>query len=144
MTTPTTAALRAIEEALEAGPTPGPWRRDYLHVWSPGESANVASVGRLRFGSTVGYFEPNIGDPDLNQIAVNAAYIAAANPAALSLILADHAALAQDAARWRCARNLLSIEDIEQAAADSFGTFDEAESLKADAAIDAQIAKAKP
>ena len=49
-------------------------------------------------------------------------------------ILADHAALVQDAARWRCARNLLSVEDIEQAAADSFGTFDEAESLKADAA----------
>lgn len=43
----------------------------------------------------------------------------------------------KDAERWRKIRDLLSFEDIERLYADRFGTPDEEESKKTDAAIDA-------
>lgn len=51
-------------------------------------------------------------------------------------------ALRRDAERWRCARDLLSVDDIETAVENMRGfTPDPDESAKADAAIDAAMEK---
>ena len=43
----------------------------------------------------------------------------------------------EDAARYQWLRGLLSFEDIDHLVSESFGTPNEAESLKTDAAVDA-------
>lgn len=55
--------------------------------------------------------------------------------------IAALAAQEGDAARYRWLRDRLSIEDVERLEHDFWGTTDEAESQKTDAAIDAAMAK---
>ena len=73
----------------------------------------------------------------------DAAYISAANPSAVLELIGRLKAAEQDAARWRHARQHLAIEDIEGWAGWVGHLPDEEESRKADAAIDAALAKAK-
>jgi hypothetical protein len=66
--------------------------------------------------------------------------IAALSPDVSSYIaslVAERDALAADAERYRWLRDRLAIEDVERLERDFWGTPDEAESLKTDAAIDA-------
>ncbi len=81
--TDTTAELAAarIREALEAGPTPGPWD----------------SCGSLVYLAGDGGFDMR----NCPAAAENAAYIAACSPDALRALLAERDELAKDAARWR-------------------------------------------
>lgn len=52
---------------------------------------------------------------------------------------AKREALEEDAARYRWLRDRLAIEDIDRLVSEFFGTPDEAESVKTDAAIDAAM-----
>jgi hypothetical protein len=55
----------------------------------------------------------------------------------IASLVAERDALAADAERYRWLRDRLAIEDVERLERDFWGTPDEAESLKTDAAIDA-------
>lgn len=64
-------------------------------------------------------------------------YLLSAAPAAPAV----PANAAKDAERYRWLRDRLAIEDIDRLVSEFFGTPDEAESLKTDAAIDAEMQK---
>lgn len=91
-----TEDIRALREALEAGPTPGPWVVDESNpnmVARDGDEYEyVLEVAPDNFADTSHDYEHEQRD---------AAYIAAANPARIARILDAAEAAIEDAERWR-------------------------------------------
>lgn len=83
--------LKRLAEAA----TPGPWKSQLSSVKKGGR--NIAS--HIHAGESL-----PIGE-DVKRGQANAAYIAAANPAAILDLIAERDALAADAARYRWLRN---------------------------------------
>jgi hypothetical protein len=71
---------KRIREALEAGPTPGPWN---AHVSDPG-TFQVATVERFGIYSSHPEYGGNVGVPD-----ADAVYVAACSPGNLQALLDD-------------------------------------------------------
>lgn len=134
--------LKALAEAA----TPGPWGWDGP-VWGY-DAENEAPWLIQERGSDV------VITGELQCSEANAAYISAADPATvLSLIaerdalLAERDALKKDAARWRHARSILTVDAIETAQSEyiNFGLPPaESESIRADQAIDAAMQGEQP
>ena len=80
-------AIKRIREALAAGPTPGPWT---VMPANAGEQC----VARINAWESV---PPN--GVELAHDTIDAAFIAACNPAAIRELLAEHDALKADAER---------------------------------------------
>lgn len=84
--------FKELREALEAGPTDGPW----THAWGGGHVLIFQSGGGPTFASV-----PFDGMRDAEHAGANASYIAAANPAAIRSLLAELDEARRDAERWR-------------------------------------------
>lgn len=81
-----TPAITRIREALEAGPTPGPWRaEDTTYQDDDGypETPIVSPMWSAFVAVAIDFGQNNPKERD-----INAAYIAAANPEALRELLA--------------------------------------------------------
>lgn len=91
----TNPSIKALREALEAGPTPGPWERD--EDFAKSFLGTVCRVGGFIVGPR-GRFEGGEYD-DHSDDAIDAAFIAAANPEAIRTLLALVDAQEADAAR---------------------------------------------
>lgn len=86
------AHLNAIQAALDKGPTPGEWV-----AFNHNKTLELTdSVGR----SIVHWTGFDAADMPHGKKVINLNYIAAANPAALTAILADYAAMKADAERY--------------------------------------------
>ncbi len=101
---PDITQLAAQLRAAIAEATPGPWRREFVHVWSASKKANIASACELYTSAFIGYTAPGHASPDLEEIGANAEYIALANPANLTALLDALDALRVDAERYRWLR----------------------------------------
>ena len=99
-TTAHQAAAR-IREALEAGPTPGPWlyrgKSNSFHKPPPEGTQYVYGDFILTVGSDY--------DDEKPETQANIDYIAACSPDSLRALLAERDELAKDAARYRLLRS---------------------------------------
>ena len=84
--------FKELREALEAGPTEGPW----THAWGGGHVLIFQSGGGPTFASV-----PFDGMRDAEHAGANARFIAAANPATISSLLAELDEARRDAARYK-------------------------------------------
>lgn len=78
---------RAIREALDAGPTPGPWRV-FNHSWSD-TSILAADFDHAVCLLDINYATEESQDADEAVMAANARLIAACNPEAMRTLLAE-------------------------------------------------------
>lgn len=94
-------AAARIREALEAGPTPGPWlyrgKSNSFHKPPPEGTQYVYGDFILTVGSDY--------DDEKPETQANIDYIAACSPDSLRALLAERDELAKDAARYRWLRN---------------------------------------
>src|SRR5690554_2724454 len=110
-----------IREALEMGPTPGPWRPSY----DKGSTRDIfTEQGKLPVCMVRGV--TYVGQ---EQYLANGHFITACDPDTIRELLAERDQLAatleaarEDAERWRHARRILTVEDIESAQ-DMFDAF---------------------
>lgn len=87
--------FKELREALDAGPTDGPWKADQ---WTSGEG------GCYGWSFSAGGYRLPLSDMETDnpyECDANAAYIAAANPATIRSLLAELDAARRDAERYR-------------------------------------------
>lgn len=108
--------IKAIEDALAAGPTPGPWIDDRhekaVYPWTDVKAPDHPGrgvVAHVRL-SEVASFSCTIGKAE--QEWVNAAYIAACHPEALRTLLTRLREAEADAARSREALEEIARADM--------------------------------
>ena len=126
MTTPD--PHKALRDALDAGPTDGPWKV-IEHSWS---DTSIVAPGFVHgiCCLDINYATEESQNSDEALMAKNAAYIAAANPASIRALLAERDAAVRDAERYRLLRRGQHWSVIN-------GIGDELRADQLDAAIDA-------